>query len=149
MFDAEALVRSREALDDHLGVLCVGVVDAQEARAGGADTQAAEAEERRPGEVAQDQHRGDFISVLLLTPRGPAPPPPPRVGGSTRLPHRRSREETRCHTPGRMPERGRLPLVPQPALRHSTNRRASTSLFKRGASANPRAGPPCLAPPPR
>lgn len=107
--NAEAPGRSREAVNHHIGVLRVGVVDAQEARAGSAHAQAAEAEERRPREVAQNQHNGAFVRilrVLLAPPHRPAPPR--RAGGGARLPQRRSREETRGHARGRTAKRDRL-----------------------------------------
>lgn len=66
---AEAPGGRRDALHDHLDLLRVGVMDAQQPRAGGADAQAAEAEVGRPGEVAEHQHGG---GLLILDPAPPA-----------------------------------------------------------------------------
>lgn len=88
VLDAEAPGSGRKAVDDHLGIILVGVVDAQQTRAGGAHTQVAEAQEGRPGEVAQDQHGGVVIRVLLAAAQGPAAPGG-FVGGAAVAPCRR------------------------------------------------------------
>lgn len=109
---AEAPGRGREAINDHLGVLCVGVVDPQEPSARGADAQGAEAEIRRPREVAEDQHGRLLVRVILGPRYGPAPPP--GFHGGAQLPSRRFRERARGHALRRSRSGTGLQLSSQP-----------------------------------
>lgn len=109
VLDAEAPGSGREAVDDHVGIILVGVVDGQQTRAGGAHTQVAETEEGRPGKVAQNQHGGVLIRVLLTAPQGPAPPagvavPPRRCGARG---HGRTGAERRLRTGSAAPTAAR------------------------------------------
>jgi len=140
--DTEAPGSRREAVDDHLGVLRVGVVDGQEALAGGTDAQAAEAEEWRPGEEAQDQHGRRFLRLRLLLAAPHRPAPPLRAGGGAQLPHRRRGEHAGSGTPDRDRDQDQFPSAP--ALHCRANCRAAACPFKPGAPANHRAGTPHL-----
>lgn len=136
VLDAEAAGSCRKALDDHLGIILVGVIDAQQARAGGAHTQPAEAEEGWPGKVAQNQHGGILIRVLLLAaPRGPAPPAG-LVGGAA-VPPRRCGDGARGHGRAGAEQRLRTAALRQPPLAGSNPRLRQS----------PR-GPRRIAPPP-